>query len=233
VFFNVNTEFDNDVTMMICDRSLKYRSDLSWGDVGLPLAVVHLHASLLQSGAYKAHSHISAAGLQSVPVDAADMVLLDTNADNLVTLNSRLGDAFKIQIQFKVKDVISPNSFLGINAPLAMSSICSLASKTQTQRLGGSNSFDIEAIRKQEIKAMLEELNCPPEHEQVRNYIMLITRHTNTNTPTLYHITSRSTHHHRILPASCAALVRRLATSSIWLLRYPSAPRPFRLSLPM
>ena len=167
VFFNVNTEFDNDVTMMICDKSLKYRSDQSWGDIGLPLAVVHLHASLLQSGAYKAHSHVTSFGSQSVPVDAADMVLLDTNADNLVTLNCRLGDAFRIQIQFKVKDVMSANSFLGINAPLAMSSICSLASKTQT-RVGGGNSTESDAARKQEIKSILEELNCPPEHEQVR-----------------------------------------------------------------
>jgi hypothetical protein len=166
VFFNVNTEFDNDVTMMICDKSLKYRSDPSWGDIGLPLAVVHLHASLLQSGAYKTHGHITSVGSHCVPVDASDMVLLDTNADNLVTLNCRLADAFKIQIQFKVKDVMSANSFLGINSPLAMSSICSLASKTQTQR-GGSSSVDIETARKQEIKLILEELNCPPEHEQV------------------------------------------------------------------
>lgn len=164
VFFNVNTEFDNDITIMICDKSLKYRSDPSWGDVGLPLAVVHLHTSLLQSGAYKTHSHISSLGSHSVPVDAADMVLLDTNADNLVTLNCRLADTFRVQIQFKVKDVMPANAFLGINAPLAMSSICSLASKTQNKR-GGS--ADVDAVRKQEIKTILEGLNCPPEHEQV------------------------------------------------------------------
>ena len=44
---------------------------------------IHLHASLLQSGAYKTHSHVTPLGACSVPVDAADMVLLDTNADNL------------------------------------------------------------------------------------------------------------------------------------------------------
>jgi hypothetical protein len=165
VFFNVNTEFDSDVTMMICDKSLKYRSDPSWGDVGLPVAVVHLHASLLQSGAYKTHVNISSAALHSVPVDAADMVLFDTNADNLVTLNCRIPDAFKIQIQFKVKDVMPATSFLGINAPLAMSAICSLASKTQNKRMP---SVEAEASRKHEIKSILEGLNCPSEHEQVR-----------------------------------------------------------------
>jgi hypothetical protein len=114
------------------------------------------------------------------------MVLFDTNADNLVTLNCRPPDAFKIQIQFKVRDVMPAASFLGINAPLAMSAICSLASKTQNKR---STSAEAEASRKQEIKSILEGLNCPSEHEQVS-----VIRHTSHVTRHTSHVTRHTSH---------------------------------------